>query len=138
MTRSWLALLGLLVSAPLLWAALHHAQRRDAAWDLVMEAATAHERVSYRGTAAWHRGRWKKPVDVVHDAGAGLTRYDWGRFSYVRGGPSSRQPDPAAWCLDRGATTALVDLITWRDPIRISTQEKLVPCLHGLSSFSVF
>ena len=103
MRRSWLALLGLLVAAPLLWAALHHAQRREAAWDLVMEAATAHERVSYRGTAAWHRGRWKKPVEVVHDAGAGLTRYDWGRFSYVRGGPSSRQPDPAAWCLDRDA-----------------------------------
>ena len=100
----WLALAGLLVTSPLVGAALRHVHEQAEAWALVRRAATAHERVSYRGRAAWRRARWGKAVTVTHDAESGLTRYDWGRRrAYVRSGPNSRTPDPAAWCLDLGA-----------------------------------
>jgi hypothetical protein len=100
----WLVLLGLLVTSSLGGAALRHVHEQAEAWDLLRRAATAHERVSYRGRAAWRRARWGKAVTVTHDAESGLTRYDWGRRrAYVRSGPNSRTPDPAAWCLDIGA-----------------------------------
>ncbi len=102
--RSWLVLAGVLATASLGGAALRHVHAQSEAWALLRSAATAHERVSYRGRAAWRRARWGKAVTVTHDAGSGLTRYDWGRRrAYVRSGPNSRTPDPAAWCLDIGA-----------------------------------
>lgn len=97
----WLVLAGLLATASLVGAALRHVHEQTEAWGLLRRAATAHERVSYRGRAAWRRARWGKAVTVTHDATSGLTRYDWGRRrAYVRIGPNSRTPDPAAWCLD--------------------------------------
>ncbi|MHC4732791.1 MAG: sigma-E factor regulatory protein RseB domain-containing protein, partial [Planctomycetota bacterium] len=100
----WLVLAGLLATSPLVGAALRHVHEQAEAWDLVRRAATAHQRVSYRGQAAWRRARWGKAVTVTHDAESGLTRYDWGRRrAYVQSGPNSRTPDPAAWCLDIGA-----------------------------------
>lgn len=102
--RAWLVLAGLLATSGLVGAALRHVHEQAEAWDLVRRAATAHERVSYRGRAAWRRARWGKAVTVTHDAGSGMTRYDWGRRrAYVQHGPNSRTPDPAAWCLDVGA-----------------------------------
>jgi len=100
--RSWLALAGLLVLAPLLWAALKHVQDEERVWALVRASVTAHERTGYVGEAEWQGTRWAKRVDVVHDASRGLTRYRWihGGFSVVTAGPNSRTPDPAAWCLD--------------------------------------
>lgn len=92
-------LAALLVVAPLLWAALRHV-REDAAWDLVRQAATAHRRTGYSGRAAWRNGRWNWSVAVTHDAESGWTRYGWGWGAYTVPGPSSRNPDPAAWCLD--------------------------------------
>jgi len=103
----WFVLAGLLVTSPLVGAALRHVHEQKEAWDLVRRAAVAHQRVSYRGQAAWRRARWGKAVTVTHDAVSGLTRYEWGRRrAYVRRGPNSRTPDPAAWCLDIGALEA--------------------------------
>ena len=101
--RSVLALLAVLVATPLLWGALRRVREREATWNLVRAAVTAHERVSYRGRAAWRRTEWEKEVEVTHDAESGRTRYGWRRHSYVRKGPSSRMPDPAGWCSDLAA-----------------------------------
>jgi len=92
-------LAAILVSAPLLWAALRHA-REDAAWEVVRRAARAHEHTGYSGRAAWRHGLRGWSVAVTHDAGSGWTRYGWGWGAYTVQGPSSRNPDPAAWCLD--------------------------------------
>ena len=100
--RAAYVLAALLVVAPLLWAAIRHV-REDAAWALARAAATAHERTGYTGRAAWRHGKWGWSVAVTHDAESGWTRYGWGWGAYTVQGPSSRNPDPAAWCLDLGA-----------------------------------
>jgi hypothetical protein len=100
MRRFVFALLGLLMVAPVLWAALRHV-RAEGALSLLREACSAHERVSYSGEAAWRRLRWHRPVRIRHDAESGRTRYAWGRrWSFVTSDPSERMPDPSGWCMD--------------------------------------
>lgn len=98
--RGSLALLGLLLVAPVVFATWRQVQR-DKAFALVRAAATAHEHVGYAGEVGWRKARWGKSVTVAHDATSGRTRYRWGKwFAYTTERPSSRSPDPAAWCLD--------------------------------------
>ncbi|MHC4958657.1 MAG: sigma-E factor regulatory protein RseB domain-containing protein [Planctomycetota bacterium] len=108
MRRSGFALLGLLLAAPVVWAALRHHARTEETFDLVRAAASAHERVGYKGEAAWRRAKWNSSVEIVHDAESGRTRYHWSRWkkAYVTRRPSSRSPDPAAFCRDVDALTA--------------------------------
>ncbi len=99
--RAWLlVILSILLGTPALLAAL--ARVRDGgAMALVQRAATAYRSVSYAGTVAWRHGIWEPPVRVTHDASSGRTSYVWwGRREMIFHAPSSRTPDPAAWCLD--------------------------------------
>jgi len=98
MRRFRLALLGMLILAPLLWAAYREVREREAAEELLTAVATAHQRVGYEGEGAWGNewpGMW-----VAHDARSGRTRYGSGPWSHVEGAPNGRMPDPAAFCLD--------------------------------------
>ena len=104
--RGWLllALAGLLAAGPVVWAALRHARQRSEAMSLVRRAATAHQRVSYSGQLSWRRGRWGRPVYVAHDQESGRTLYGWSvRWSYVASRPSTKAPDPVAWCRNLAA-----------------------------------
>lgn len=95
--RTLLAVLLLGVAPAVVWAAYDYVRAADA-WRRVEAAATAHERVSYRGTIGSRRA-----VEVVHDATSGRTRYAWGgrrKRAKVRDGLSSRGKDPAGFCLD--------------------------------------
>ncbi|MHC4933481.1 MAG: sigma-E factor regulatory protein RseB domain-containing protein, partial [Planctomycetota bacterium] len=98
--RMGFALLGLLLVAPVLWGALRHV-RAGEALALLRDSCTAHERVSFRGEAAWRRPRWNPPVQIRHDAESGRTSYRWHRrWSFTASRPNPRMPDPTAWCLD--------------------------------------
>jgi len=101
--KPWLVFAGLLVLAPLLWGALRRVQAQEAAWELVRAAATAHRRTGYDGKAHWEGAQPDFPVQVLHDAARGNTRYRWWGFETVEDGPSRRTPDPAAWCVDLDA-----------------------------------
>jgi hypothetical protein len=104
--RSTFAILGLLAAGPLLWAAINHVRSQEETWDLVERAATAFERVSYAGEASWRRTKWNSSMSIERDAENGLTRYRSShRWSWVASRPSTRTPDPAAWCLDLEAVT---------------------------------
>ena len=98
--RLQLVLLAVLVGTPAVWAAIRHARAAEAT-ELLLEAATAHERTSYRGWVLWNGG-WKgKKVGVRHDAGSGRTAYRFGFFpEFVLAKPSSRMPDPTAFAID--------------------------------------
>jgi len=92
-----------LLGTPGLLAALSRV-RDGGAMALVQRAATAFRRVSYSGTVAWRHGNWEPPVRVTHDAESGRTSYVWwGRHEMILAAPSTRTPDPAAWCLDPDA-----------------------------------
>jgi negative regulator of sigma E activity len=94
-----------MVGAPAVWAAVRQARTAEVV-DLLRAAATAHTKTSYEGTVLWNGGRWGKPVRVRHDSVSGRTAYRFGRFrEFVVAAPSSRMPDPAAWCVDLEALT---------------------------------
>ena len=104
--RSWLALLGILLAGPVLWAGIRHVQRGEAARDLLHGCVQAHRHVSYAGEVGWTSGERKKGLEVRHDSASGRTRYarqrsKWPPFTLSR--PSSRMGDPAGWCLDEQA-----------------------------------
>ncbi|MDH3591579.1 MAG: hypothetical protein OER88_06855 [Planctomycetota bacterium] len=87
--------------APLLIATVVWEVRNREARKLVRRAATAHQDVDYRGEIAWtNDDNDDGDGSVVHEAATGATYYRMGRWRYVRLGPSTRMPDPAAWCLD--------------------------------------
>jgi len=104
-------LLGAIVGAPSVWAARRQA-RGTGAQDLLVATAAAHQTVSYAGGVVWsglrtgkeHRGAstaGPTTFGVRHDAESGKTTYStdgpWKQWTMP--GPSSRMPDPAAWCL---------------------------------------
>jgi len=121
--RGWilLALAGLLGGGPVVLAAIRQARQQSAAMSLVRRAATAHKRVSYSGRLSWRRGRWNRSVRVAHDARSGRTLYGWSaRWTYVASRPSTKAPDPVAWCrslhaleanyrAEQGATSRYLD-----------------------------
>jgi len=101
MRRGWvlLTVVGLLAAGPVVWAAIRQVRQQSEAMELVRRAATAHRRVSYSGELSWRRGRWERPVYVAHDAESGRTLYGWSvLWSYVASRPSTKAPDPVAWC----------------------------------------
>jgi len=117
-------LLAVVAGAPSVWAARRQARGNDAQ-DFLVATASAHQTVSYAGGVVWSgvidgtgfggksfggKGFGKRshgaPAEpttfgVRHDAQSGKTTYStdgpWKQWTMP--GPSSRMPDPAAWCL---------------------------------------
>jgi len=96
--RLQLVVLAALIGAPAVWAAIRQVREHESQ-ALLHAAATAHQRVSYAGSVLWN-GRFKgKTFGVRHDAQSGRTAYTMGAWrEWTMSRPSSRMPDPAAWC----------------------------------------
>jgi hypothetical protein len=106
MRRSWLALIGVLIAGPVLWAGIRHVQRGEYAITLLHECVTAHRHVSYAGEVGWNCGQKRKALAVRHDAEGGRSRYAWKKGKWpplTVPRPSIRMGDPAGWCLDEEA-----------------------------------
>lgn len=93
-------LLAVLLGAPAVWAALQHA-RASRSEALLTHVARANKGASYKGVIRWN-GKWSRhPITVRHDAVHGRTEYAFSRGrKFVLNRPSSRMPDPTAWCRD--------------------------------------
>ena len=142
--RWHLLLVAALVGAPSVWAAIRQGHASES-HSLLLAAASAHRHVSYAGAVVWSgqfdggsfgwgksfrggkKGRKKETTfGVRHDAGSGATTYSadgpWKQWTLPE--PSSRMPDPAAWCLapDRVGSNYRAELMGTRSFIGRTVQ----------------
>ena len=102
--RITLAVLGLFLVGPVLWAAIRHVQREEASVRLMLDCAEAHRHVDFTGEAVKTEGDRTTVVTIRHDAESGRTSYTWRRGrSFTLSSPSSRMTDPTAWCMEPNA-----------------------------------